>query len=247
MRGQDFGPVAVSRLKEELPQVLEALEQHRRVLVSRHGSVVAAIEPASTVAHGAQLASFALGSSEVRELSATQISQGSPAEAVSRAATGEPVLLTKRNKVYGVLGAPIAEDTLESAIRQEAELVAFETTHPDATPEEFAAMSAAVVDPRPAPSGETAGADEVIVDAMLVKGQIQEVAKDLTGAEATFRSTIEKYRGHPDLRVRSKVAQTMVELAKVYSEEGRTEQALGLTDGAVELLTQGVPEREATA
>lgn len=139
MDGTDYGPVPVSRLKEENAAIFAALDQGRRVLVSRRGVVVAAIEPASLRTHGLQLATYALSErSPEDELTATEIGQGSPASFVKRAEQGRTCLLTRSNKVYGVLGPARSDETLDQVQARERMLAEFERDHPDATPEEFA-------------------------------------------------------------------------------------------------------------
>lgn len=243
MPTQDFGPVPVSRLKEEAQRLYHALESGHRVLVSRHGRVVAAITPPSLSRDNRLLAAFALHGSSVSELSATDIGQGSPSEAVRRAEDGEPIVVTRQNRVVGVLGtAPIAQETVESAEAQERMLAAFEAANPDATPEEFAEASMRISTRFAGPPADAAASQElstaataVIVDAFLVEGRAHEASKDLPAAATALLSGL-RYREHPDFRVRSKVAETMVELAKVYTHEGRTAEAVDLTEDAVDLL-----------
>ncbi|MGJ7440974.1 tetratricopeptide repeat protein [Aquipuribacter sp. MA13-6] len=242
----DYGPVPVSRLKDDVQDWFQALEDGRRVLVSRHGQVVAAIDPPSMPRHTHQLASFALREPSVKELSATDIGQRSPSEAVHRAERGESILVTRGNKVFGVLGAPVVEETLESVDAQEEGLAAFEAENPDATPEQFAAASTQVATVEPwsttalsyrvdLPQRDRVAVAEVMVDAFRVKGLAYEARRDMPAAEEAFLSAIE-YRSYPDVRVRSKVARTMVDLAKIYTFEGRTPEALDLSNDAVEIL-----------
>lgn len=251
----DFGPVPVSRLKDEAQQVYRALEEGRRVLVSRHGQVVAGIEPASVPRHSHLLASFALGRPIVSELTATEISQGSPSEAIRRAEEGESILLTRQNKVFGVLGAPTSPETVESAQAQERLLSAFEAANPDATPEDFARASrdasvmvqAALPEPgheltselvesaSPLEASITATATAVLVDAYLVEGRAYGASANLSAAESAFQSGI-RFREYPDFRVQSRVAESMVELAKVYTQKGRTAEAVHWAKDAVNLL-----------
>lgn len=135
----DFGPIPVSRLKEENSAIFAALDQGRRVLVSRRGVVVAAIEPASVRTHTLQLANYALGDRGPEdELTATEIGQGSPSAFIKRAEEGHSCLLTRANKVYGVIGPARSDETLDRVQARERMLSEFERDHPDATPEEFA-------------------------------------------------------------------------------------------------------------
>lgn len=239
-----IGPIPVSRLKDEAQRIFDALEDGAEVLISRHGNVVAAIEPASVPLHQRSLAAFAVGDSAVAELSATQIGQGSPSEAVSRASQGEPILVTRNGKVLGVLGAPQPSTDLDSSREQERVLAALEAQGADVTPEQFeqasvlaAAAAAPVTGTGASSRADSAFATEaVITDALLVRGLALEAESDLPGAADTFRATIDRYREHPDVHVRTRVAQSMVELARVYIREGKADEAIPLTETAVEML-----------
>lgn len=150
MLNPDYGPVPVSQLKAETGRIFAALSADRRVLISRRGEVVAAIEPASVARFTRELAAFALpGDSPFAELTASDLSQGSPSESVRAAEAGSPAFVTRNNKVYGVLAAlpqpPLtAPGTYEAWLAgRERALAAFAAQHPDATPEEFADAAAA--------------------------------------------------------------------------------------------------------
>src|SRR5690349_9279210 len=104
MRVNDFGPVPVSQMKSESKRIFDALDAGRRVLISRHGQVVAAIDPPRLAQHEHTLAMFAIADpSGLRELSATTISQQSPALFVREAEQGTPSYVTRDHKVHGVL------------------------------------------------------------------------------------------------------------------------------------------------
>lgn len=142
----DYGPVAVSRMKDESKAIFEALEHGRRVPISRRGIVVAAIEPAEVDRFGAELAAFAVaGAATLPELSATQLSQGSPGEFVRLAESGTRSYVTRNNKVYGVLVSQAESraarpwETVEFYREREAELTAYEQAHPQVTADELLA------------------------------------------------------------------------------------------------------------
>lgn len=156
MAQPDYGPVPVSRLKDESTRIFAALGDGRRVLISRRGQVVAAIEPASIDRHAAELARFALPSEgPMAEITASDLSQGSPSERVRAAESGTPSLLTRNNKVYGVLSSvpPAPAGNARQArldewvAAREHALTEFEPSHPDATPAQFAAAVAAFPPP----------------------------------------------------------------------------------------------------
>lgn len=160
MAQPDYGPVPVSRLKDESTRIFAALGDGRRVLISRRGQVVAAIEPASIDRHAAELARFALPSEgPMAEITASDLSQGSPSERVRAAESGTPSLLTRNNKVYGVLSSvpPAPAGNARQArldewvAAREHALTEFEQSHPDATPAQFAAAVAAFPHPRRPP------------------------------------------------------------------------------------------------
>jgi HSP20 family protein len=134
----------MSRLKQEANKVFPALREGRRVLLSRHGAVVAAIEPVSLDRHSRELARFALPSEDetVLNLTARELMQGSPSDYVRRAEEGYPSLVTRANKVYGVLTSSKPAETLRSIDEREDALAHFERQHPDASAEDFAAAAA---------------------------------------------------------------------------------------------------------
>lgn len=143
----DYGPVPVSRLKTEAGAVFQALQEGRRVFISRHGVVVAAIDPVSLNRHVRELARFALPVEDdeaLPQLTAREFQQGSLSDYVRRAEEGSPSLVTRANKVYGVLTSPGLIETVESVDEREKALASFERQHPDASAEDFAAAVAAL-------------------------------------------------------------------------------------------------------
>jgi len=140
-----YGPVPVSRLKAETSAVYAALEAHRSVLISRHGRVVAVIEPASIDDHAVWLARYALaGSQHDGEVRPTELAQGSVSELIRLAEVGTASYVTRDNKVYGRLCSIEGRNSppmpsLEEVVATEASLARFEAEHPEATLEDFLA------------------------------------------------------------------------------------------------------------
>lgn len=135
--------VPVSRFKSEMPNVLTALEHQRRVLLSRHGNIVAAIEPPAEK-HARLLLDFTTRTSLAREvpvLTMTDIGRGSPSASIRNAENGVQSLLTHRGIVRGVLTSRPEAEPLEVVDQRAAALSAFALTHPNATPEQFADFS----------------------------------------------------------------------------------------------------------
>lgn len=149
----DYGPIPMSRLKHEANAVYQALQEGRRVLISRHGAVVAAIDPVSLDRHVRELARFALPSEgdELPHLTARELMQGSPSDFVRRAEEGSPSLVTRANKVYGVLTSDVPAENAQSVDKREDALAYFERQHPDASAEDFAAESARLASAEPSP------------------------------------------------------------------------------------------------
>ncbi len=240
MTTAEYGPVPVSRIKEEAGAIFHALESQQRVLVSRHGRVVAAIEPASPERHADSLIAFALASNEttVRELSATEIGQGSPSEAVRSAAAGRPALVTRGGKVYGVLGASRMGESLADVDRSEDMLAEFEREHPDASFDDFAAASDEVA--AGGPARRVAAHEDwagTLVDALLVRGLEYKRRHDVARAAETFERAISRFGSDPDDGVRIKVARTKVELARIYAEEEHPAgDPMRLADEAIQTL-----------
>jgi antitoxin (DNA-binding transcriptional repressor) of toxin-antitoxin stability system len=144
----EYGPVPVSRLKEESSRIFDALAKGRRVLISKHGEVVAIIHPSTDRRFTADVVKFAVDApTPYTELGAAVLAQVSPSEYITAAARdGARSFVTRKGKVLGVLtGAsdlPSADSQAGIARDEvEARLADYERAHPDATPEEFEAFS----------------------------------------------------------------------------------------------------------
>lgn len=139
----DYGPVPISRLKGERARIQEALRGGRRVLLSRHGEVVASIEPPSE-RHASLLLDFATKTANLGRLpvlTMTDIGRGSPSAHVRSAQTGNETLLTDHGRVIGVLtAAPHAVDRARALRRAEA-IDGFIATHPEAGPKDLATFA----------------------------------------------------------------------------------------------------------
>lgn len=240
---EDFGPVPVSRLKHEAASIFAALEEGRRVLISRSGNVVAAIEPASVERHAWQLANYAVSRSNAGffELSATELGQGSPSRAVRAAQSGQTSLVTRNNKVFGVLSAPRAESSLEDVMASERVLAEFEQTYPESTPDEFASVAAKLDEAKTGnevlvPQPTQAGTQEALIDALMVKASTLASAHNIEGAESTFLEVIKRFESYPGDQFQLGVARSMLALAKLYTQEDRADDALILVDQAVTRL-----------
>lgn len=144
----DFGPLPVSQLKVEKDSVLDALKHGRRVLLSRHGDVVAAIEPPAAE-HADLLLHFVTpsptGGPSVPELTSTEIGQGSPSRVIRDAEQGTNVLITHRGKVYGVLTSPPEPAPLDTVRYRQDAVDKFIESNPSATPEQLADFTESVV------------------------------------------------------------------------------------------------------
>lgn len=241
----EYGPVPISRLKEESSRVFSALEAGRRVLISRHGRVVASIEPADQAGHADLLAGFAVGV-DVGELTSTQISQGSPSAAVHEAEQGGNLLVTRNNKVYGVLGPATTSMDLEGALRQEQMLSELEAQAPLA-PEQLALASRITAEAVADRSGEISGPtvikmdaspDEVKVFTMLYKGTLLRDVGDPSWTTTTYQ-VVSEFKGHQDPGIRSKVALAFVQLADWERRQGTarsSKKAMALIDDALDIL-----------
>ena len=138
---------AVSRIKADAARIYDALEAGRRVLVARHGQVVAAIDPCCSVAPGLLVDYVVPGRRRLPELTASEINQGSPSRAVSEASAGDARYVTKDGQVYGVL-RPISGEELAAEIpstEEAAELSRriedYLSAHPDATAEDLVELT----------------------------------------------------------------------------------------------------------
>ena len=147
MRTTDYGPVPVSRIKSESAALFDALASGRRVLVSKHSRVVAAIDPPEAIPVEL-LVGYALpGDRVLVELSASEINQGSPSAAVTASMQGSPSYVTKDGRVYGLL-REISESELaaqlptqELVAERERRLDEFLERYPGADAEQLAAFS----------------------------------------------------------------------------------------------------------
>lgn len=155
---QPFGPVPVSRLKAETAAVFGALAQGRTVLVSRHGHVVAQIDPPDQLGDFEGLITFAVTGrvDGLNELSATTIGQRSPSRIIRAAEDGVPAYVTKDGRLLGFLRPRSTDLTKDGRFPRflhtrptdrgdggaawvEQQVTAYELAHPDATAEELAA------------------------------------------------------------------------------------------------------------
>lgn len=258
----DYGPIPVSRLKDETTAIFEALSDGQRVLVSRHGRVVAAVEPVSVASHSTQLARFAAASTsaQVRDLSATNFGQGSPSQYIRLAESGTSSLVTKNGKVYGVLSAPDGGADLASVDERERALTQFEHDHPDAAPVEIATFTANWEQSQRAVTGAR-GEREMILgssvsdvqvsdaeldvrlltEALLVRGIAQERTEETGEAVRTFETVIHRFKDVSDPVVRRGVNRSMMELAKMYANQDRPHDAVSLTQEIEARVTNCTP------
>lgn len=145
MAQADYGPVPMSRIKSELRNVREALRNQRRVTLSRHGVVVAAIEPLAEEKHSHLLFTYMTADGASTTLSATDIGRGSPSAPIRTAEAGIDIPFIDRGRVLGVVtGTPVLPG-LDVVEAQAATMAEWVRTHEDATAEEFAAFSDALV------------------------------------------------------------------------------------------------------
>ena len=240
---EDYGPVPVSRLKHESSSIFDALEAGRRVLISRSGKVVAAIEPASVERHALQLAGYAVThpGADIDELSATSIGQGSPSRAVRAAEEGRSTLVTRNNKVFGVMNAPHTALSLAEVDASERALADFERTHPEATPAEFASLVAKLDEVNSDPAALAGPLDPediegLFIDALQFKATTLVSIHRTEDAEKTLLRLIGRFESDANVQVQHRVASSMVTLAKLYSAEDRHQDALKLIDQAVARL-----------
>lgn len=251
----DFGPIPVSQFKVQSRQIFEALGRGRRVLLSRYGRVVAAIEPATPDRHRTLLAAFAMDAPDAASsLSATDIAQGSMSDRVRMAEKDEPTLLTRHGKVFGVLRSAASADTTESdPAWREQQLAQFERDHPDATPEQFAAEVARlreqgdddVVDVvwsqpptalLPDPGG--AGDQRMVSDALVIRGIALERSSRLDEARATFAGVIARFSDTDDSFIERRVARAMLELARLSAVAEDPAEAVDLSGRLVARLAR---------
>ncbi len=147
MRGRDYGPVPISRLKQESVAIFQALAEGRRVLITKRGELVAAVDPPDPDDRDMLVAYATPGRETLSELTATEINQGSPSRAVKAAIEGRPSYVTRGEKVYGFLRsvspAELAEEGLSlSEIEERDRLVAeYLAREPQTTTKELAAFT----------------------------------------------------------------------------------------------------------
>jgi len=111
-RLETFGPVPIGGLKSEVNRIFDALSDSRRVLISRSGVIVAAIDPVVAV-DDEVLASYDAQRAQrgvLVDLSAGAIARGSASSWLADVELGEQVYVTKSARVYGVLRAARGTD-----------------------------------------------------------------------------------------------------------------------------------------
>lgn len=145
----ELGPVDMGRLKVESQRVFDALNEGRRVLVSRRGIVFCVIAPASDRRFDPLLADYARGEmGEIAELTSAAIVQGSAPQVLNAVHdSGRPALVTRRRRVIGVIERTSDSDGREARAREQVErqLAQWERTNPDSTPDEFEKFSDSVL------------------------------------------------------------------------------------------------------
>lgn len=146
MRPTDYGPVPVSRIKAESTALFDALARGRSILVSKHGRVVAAIDPPRAIPPELLVYYAIPGDRVLPELTASDINQGSPSAAVTASVEGSPRYVTKDNRVYGLL-REISDDDLaahipsrEQVSERERRIEEFLARNPDASAEQLASL-----------------------------------------------------------------------------------------------------------
>lgn len=158
----DYGPVPMSRLKEELSNVRQALRNQRRVTLSRHGVVVAAIEPPAEERHSHLLFAYTTGGAEVTALTVTDIGRGSPSAPIRKAQSGVGVPFVDRGKVLGVVTGKPALPEADVVEDQAAAMADWVRAHQDATAEEFALFAQSHLTGEAAEARGSAGQDETL-------------------------------------------------------------------------------------
>lgn len=244
---QVFGPVPVSQLKPEAPAVFKALDAGRTVLVSRHGTVVAQIDPPDWDSDRDDLASFALtGHAEgYDELNATEIRQGSPSRAVHAAEAGTPALVTKDHHVVGFLRPRTVTWSMQDPAWMEDQVAAYEQSHPDATAEELSDLMDSLQEaPVIPPLVDLQGGHEVPVLArhtLAAAWETRLVAYANVGrvadAERVYHHLLADLGATHDDHLNLTMGRAMVAMGRAYVADGRTEDALTATTEAAQLLT----------
>lgn len=245
MKPSEYGPIPISRIKEEAGHLFEALQGGRRVSLARHGRVVAIIEPASVEKYAHELAEYALptGNKGLLELTASEIGQGSPSSFIRQAESGHSSLVTRGNKVYGVLKAvPTAEGSSQMVDLQEEALKQFEHDHPDATAAEFAEAAESVSFEIPEKAdGPVAEADElvtVLIDALHTRAVALYSSGQEPQAKATYQDIIARFGNVHNTLISQQVAGSMVELAKIYTQDDNPAEAIAVLDLAISKLQE---------
>lgn len=116
MHTENFGPVPIARFKPDSGLMFAALEEGRRVLLSKHGRIVARIEPHNRLRPGLAASYATPGEPLLRDLNATTINQSSPSKLINEAVErGVPCFVSNQRVLYGVLhgvtDAQVAQDT----------------------------------------------------------------------------------------------------------------------------------------
>lgn len=146
MRATDYGPVPVSRMKSEVAAIFEALSRGRAVLISKHGRVVATIDPPEAIPREILVDYVTPGHRVLPELTASHINQGSPSAAVTASVEGSTYYVTKNNQVYGLLRSMSDGDlavhlpSREQVAQRERRIEQFLEQNPDADAEQVASL-----------------------------------------------------------------------------------------------------------
>jgi LacI family transcriptional regulator len=187
MAEAELGPIPVSRLKIEAVSIFAALANGRRVLISRRGRVVAAIDPVGSLALET-LAQFATpGKTDMGELSASDINRRSPSAAIELSLKGVDHYVTRENRLYGVLRAigteELSQDHLpeEQVIERQRRIDRFLVETPDAEPEQLIRFTEQVE--RELRLGQAAGAESASPHGIAVAisdmaGSLAKLAQD---------------------------------------------------------------------
>lgn len=256
---QPFGPVTVSRLKKEAPAVFAALDAGRQVLVSRHGTVVAQIDPPDPITDMEALVGFAVtGEIEgLNELTATTIGQGSPSRMVRSAEAGTPAYVTREGRLVGFLRTRVVEPFTLGATWVEQQLSTYERDHPHATAEELdevmddlqerasnpaAAVGLHLADLAHAAPGRArtrVAALEIEVEDLVRSGR-------LSDAERAYRELFSTVGSVVDPTLTITVVRAIDTMGKAYAAHGDDEKTLTATAKALEFLSPPAPRSAET-
>lgn len=251
----DFGPIPASQVKSESNQIFSALEQGRRVLISRYGKVVAVIDPPLAPRDSPMLAAYAVQGFDEPELTATEIAQGAPSEHIRRAEEGIASLVTRHNKVFGVLLPYSDEPSYSDPDEDELLLVQFEQEHPNATPAEFAtevarltagdsvgipaAASVATLRPDLSSAVDDLADTRLWSDAILIEAVALEQTGQAVRAKRSLDRLIETLDSEDDTFLRRRVYAARVELARLHVSTGDPAAALRLATGVLKEIGPG--------